>query len=196
MLWTLIKRKLLRLEWYIRLLKTVNVPPGYQKAVRTRMCEKLEHSLLLFTPQLERPYDLILSYGAIEGKNGSSATVVIAGACSPIQGDFLSTIVPVEEVTPRDGEEVCGTGVACGGLEPGTQQPGAKSAEGVVLKMEAEPVATSEHKETPPDGPLINRKEDNADDEMCRMVEEMLDQKPSSSPWSSPIVLVRRRTEE
>ena len=41
----------------VRLLKAIKVPPGYKKVVTTRICGELEHSLLLFTPQLERQYE-------------------------------------------------------------------------------------------------------------------------------------------
>ena len=34
------------------------------------------------------------------------------------KGTVFGTVIPIKEVNPRDGEEVCGTGVACGGLEP------------------------------------------------------------------------------
>ena len=59
------------------------------------------------------------------------------------KGTVFGTVIPIKEVNPRDGEEVCGTGVACGGLEPGTQHPDARSAEGVMYKMEAELIATA-----------------------------------------------------
>ena len=49
----------------VRLLKTVKVPPGYQKAVRACICGELESSLLLFTPYIEHQY-LLLPDGAIE----------------------------------------------------------------------------------------------------------------------------------
>ena len=146
----------------ILLLKTVKVPPGYKKVVTTRFCGELDHSLLLFTPQLERRYDLILPDGAIEGESGSSATVVIENhGLEPVhlrKGTVLGTVIPVEEVTPEDclgDEEMCGSGVA--ETEPSTRQPDTKCAEGVMLKMDVEPVTAGERDNAPQDRSPNNR---------------------------------------
>ena len=135
------------------LLKAVKVPPGYKKVVTTRICGELEHSLLLFT---QRQCDLILPDGAIEGESGSSATIVIENhGLEPVhlhKGTVLGTVIPVDEVNPGDclGDgEVCGSGVAGCGPEPSTRQPDTKCAEGVMLKMDAEPVTAGERDNAP-----------------------------------------------
>ena len=95
----------------VRLLNAVKVPPGYQKPVRARICGKVEHSLLLFTPQSERALDLLLADGAIQGGGGSRATIVLENhGLEPVRlrkGTILGTVVPVEEVNSKsqDGEE-------------------------------------------------------------------------------------------
>ena len=135
----------------VRLLKAVKVPPGYQKAVRARICGELEHSLLLFTPHPEPNYDLLLPDGAIEGEGGSRATVILENhGLEPVhlhKGTVLGTVIAVEEVTPAPGlggGKVCGLGRECGGMELSTHQPAVERVEGAVLKMEAEPATANE----------------------------------------------------
>ena len=95
----------------VHLLNAVKVPPGYQRAVRARICGELE---LLFTPHPEPNYDLLLPDGAIEGEG---ATVVLENhGLEPVhlhKGTVLGTVIPVEEVTPAPGlggGKVCGLG--------------------------------------------------------------------------------------
>ena len=92
------------------------------KTVRTRISGELDESLLLFTPELSRP-NLVLPEAALEGGNGSTATVVIQNrGLEPIRlekGTALGTVVAVEEVASGNGAvggKVCGLGRECGGF--------------------------------------------------------------------------------
>ena len=122
----------------VRLLQTVRIPPGYQKAVKARINRELEPSLLLFTPQVQQPHVLVPD-GAMEGTDRSNTKVVVENhGLEPIQlheGVTLGTVVPVEEVIREQdtGNEVCGLGTV-------TQLPDVACSERVVLKINAEPI--------------------------------------------------------
>ena len=103
----------------VSLLKAVKVLPGYRKIVKTQISGDLEESLPLFTPELS---SLALSDGVLEGKDGSSANVVVENhGMEPVflkEGTKLGTLTPVEEVIQGDngeGGKVCGLGELCGG---------------------------------------------------------------------------------
>ena len=65
-------------------------------------------------------------------------------------------------------EEMCGSGVACGGPVPSTRQPDTKGAERVMLTMDAEPVTAGERDNAPQERSPNNIDGDEAESERTR----------------------------